>query len=64
MGGIPATFVTYATRNIDGTNSWRIPIWLQMVFSGIVLAGAPFIPESPRWLIANDKHEEAIEVMV
>lgn len=41
----------------------KIPLWLQMTFSGIVLCGAFFIPESPRWLMANDRHEEALAVM-
>lgn len=58
VGGIPGTFVPYGTSTISGTTSWRIPIWLQMVFSGIVLICAPFLPETPRWLIANDRHEE------
>jgi MFS family permease len=64
LGGIPGTFVPYGTEVIQGTNSWRIPIWLQMVFSGIVVVAAPFLPETPRWLIANDRHEEALDVMV
>jgi hypothetical protein len=46
-----------------GTISWRIPIWLQMVFSGVVLISSPFLPETPRWLIANDRHEEALNTM-
>jgi hypothetical protein len=28
----------------------------------IMLGLAPFIPESPRWLIFNDKHAEALSV--
>ena len=63
VGGIPGAFVPYGTSKIQGTNSWRIPIWLQMVFSGFVVLGAPFLPETPRWLIANDRHEEALDVM-
>ncbi|MCJ1314420.1 hypothetical protein MMC25_008102 [Agyrium rufum] len=63
MGGIPGTFIPYGTQNIAGTNSWRIPIWIQMTFSGIVLIFVMFLPESPRWLIANDRHEQALEVM-
>lgn len=63
IGGIPGTFIPYGTSFIAGTNSWRIPIWLQMVFSGIVLVFSLFLPETPRWLMANDRHEEAINVM-
>ncbi|ROT34577.1 hypothetical protein SODALDRAFT_364343 [Sodiomyces alkalinus F11] len=38
-----------------------LPVWLQMVTSGIVALGAFLIPESPRWLIANDKHDRAAQ---
>ena len=38
-------------------------MWLQMVTSGIVLVGVYFIPESPRWLVANDKVEQAADVL-
>ncbi|EOD52415.1 putative mfs lactose protein [Neofusicoccum parvum] len=63
VGAIPGTFVPYATSMLDGTPAWRIPTWLQLVFSGIVVLGAPWLPETPRWLIANDRHEEALNVM-
>lgn len=63
VGGIPATWTIYATQNIKGELSWRLPIWLQVVFSGGVLLGCLFCPETPRWLISNGKHEEAIRVM-
>ena len=53
----------YGTSYIAGANSWRIPIWLQMVFSGVVLVFALLLPETPRWLMANDRHEEALDVM-
>jgi MFS family permease len=63
IGGIPGTFVPYGTSYMTGSNSWRIPIWLQMVFSGIVVVFSLFLPETPRWLMANDRHEEALNVM-
>jgi MFS family permease len=63
VGGITATFVPVATHKMAGTASWRIPIWGQMIFSGMVVLGAPFLPESPRWLMAHEMHEEAMEVM-
>ncbi|KAL7779223.1 hypothetical protein CFE70_008726 [Pyrenophora teres f. teres 0-1] len=34
-----------------------------MIFAGIVLVCSPFLPETPRWLIANDRHEEALDTM-
>ncbi|KAA8643486.1 putative MFS lactose permease [Aspergillus tanneri] len=62
-GGIPGTFIPWRTSSIEGTMSWRIPIWLQMVFSGMVLLFCFTLPESPRWLISQDQHEAALQVL-
>lgn len=65
VGGIPGAFVPAGTtKHIAGSAAWRIPIWCQMIFSGIVILGAFFLPETPRWLIANDRNDEALEIMV
>lgn len=44
------------------TFAWRWPIALQGLFILIILFALPFLPESPRWLIAHDRVEEAVEV--
>lgn len=44
-GGIPGTFIPWRTSQIEGTMSWRIPIWVQMVFAGLVLVLCWTIPE-------------------
>jgi MFS family permease len=64
IGGIPGAYVPYGTSKIVGSNSWRIPIWCQMIYSGFVILGVFFLPETPRWLIAHDRNEEALAVMV
>ena len=48
IGGIPGTFIPYGTETINGTNSWRIPTWLQCVFAGLVLVFSLFLPEVMR----------------
>ncbi|KAF3913932.1 hypothetical protein ABW21_db0206221 [Orbilia brochopaga] len=63
VGGIPATWTLYGTQQLQNDLSWRLPIWLQAVASGLVVLGALFCPETPRWLISNDRHEEAIQVL-
>ncbi|KAI5837878.1 general substrate transporter [Morchella snyderi] len=65
IGSIPASWISYGTNlhYPEHNNSWRIPLWLQMSFSGVVLVGSLLIPETPRWLMANDRHEEALAVM-
>ena len=45
VGGIPGTFIPYGTSTIQSTESWRIPIWIQMVFSGLVLLFCFLLPE-------------------
>ncbi|KAF5684599.1 lactose permease [Fusarium circinatum] len=39
------------------------PVWIQLVTSGVVAIFAFFLPEAPRWLIANDKHDEAAAIL-
>ncbi len=47
----------------SATFSWRFPLAMQIVAPLIVLAGSGFIPFSPRWLLSQDRREEAFEVM-
>lgn len=35
-----------------------------MTFSGFIALSVFFIPESPRWLVANDRQEEALQVLI
>ncbi|CAN6633806.1 high-affinity glucose transporter Hxt2p [Trichomonascus vanleenenianus] len=44
--------------------TFRLPLWIQMVCPGIILIGVWFLPESPRWLIANDRQEEARKLII
>ncbi|EHA51908.1 lactose permease [Pyricularia oryzae 70-15] len=65
IGAILASWVTYAVaETMKGSlDAWRIPVWCQLVTSGFVLIFALFLPESPRWLMANDRYEEAQRVL-
>ncbi|KAL0632722.1 hypothetical protein Q9L58_008390 [Maublancomyces gigas] len=65
VGSIPASWTSYGTNLHfpESNNSWRIPLWIQMSFSGIILIGSLMMPETPRWLMANDRHEEALAVL-
>ena len=42
---------------------WRFPIAFQMVPAMLLLAGSPFLPYSPRWLMMQDRFDEAHEVL-
>lgn len=63
VGTLIASGVCYGTQSLITTWAWRIPSLLQAVpsiFAAIILL---FVPESPRWLIAHDRHNEAIAIL-
>ncbi|KAK3672438.1 hypothetical protein LTR78_007745 [Recurvomyces mirabilis] len=49
--------------SVHATFGWRFPLALQCLPPLIVLAGSNFIPYSPRWLLGQDRREEAFEVV-
>ncbi|KAI0024252.1 general substrate transporter [Xylariomycetidae sp. FL0641] len=64
IGAIVASSVTYGTQQIPSNWSWRLPSLLQMSPSILQVALVFFLPESPRFLISKDRHEEAFEILV
>ncbi|GJN81305.1 hypothetical protein PLIIFM63780_004838 [Purpureocillium lilacinum] len=63
IGSIIASWVVYGCSYLDSNSAWRIPIWCQMITSGIVVLGTFWLPESPRWLMAQDRHADAAKVL-
>ncbi|KAL8243663.1 hypothetical protein R6Q59_009921 [Mikania micrantha] len=58
-GSILASGAVRGALSLDGNVTWALPVWLQMVFSGLIAIFAYLIPESPRWLYVNGKREQA-----
>ncbi|KAJ5633133.1 hypothetical protein N7490_009472 [Penicillium lividum] len=63
VGGLLSSAITYKTAQYDSTWAWRLPSALQGVFSLVSLFIIPFVPDSPRWLIYNNRRDEALDVI-
>ncbi|KAI5197858.1 hypothetical protein AUEXF2481DRAFT_37949 [Aureobasidium subglaciale EXF-2481] len=64
VGGVAAAAITFGTQYLSTTWSWRAPSLLQFLPSMLCLIVLPFVPESPRWLVYNDRYEEARVVLL
>jgi len=62
LGILITNLVNYALRN-TGIDAWRYMFGCGVVPSGLFLAGAYFLPESPRWLLANNMEFKATKVL-
>ncbi|CAJ0546942.1 Ff.00g015690.m01.CDS01 [Fusarium sp. VM40] len=62
-GAFISSWVTYGTLQIESNWSWRLPSLLQSICSVIILVALYWMPESPRWLLSKDRHEEAQKVL-
>lgn len=56
-------FVQFGCSYIDGVASFRIPWALQMIPAILLSVGMMWFPESPRWLIDNDRDQEALDIL-
>lgn len=43
-----------------GTTQWRIPVAIQIIPGALMLIGLFFLKESPRWLMKQGRHDEAL----
>lgn len=56
-------WTSFGTERLGNEWSWRIPALLQGVPSLIQLFFLYWVPESPRYLIAKDRHDEALDIL-
>lgn len=43
--------------------AWRLPLAVQCAFSLVLAVGCAFLPYSPRWLMLQDREDEAVRVL-
>ncbi|OOQ85681.1 Lactose permease [Penicillium brasilianum] len=64
LGNILAGWATYGSNlHLKNSWAWRVPTLVQAGLPGVVLVLILFFPESPRWLIAQDRREEALDIL-
>ena len=65
FGAILAAWATFGTQKHIGTNdwAWRAPSILQAAYPILQLAFFWTVPESPRWLIAHGRSEQARDIL-
>ncbi len=64
IGMVIASWVVFGTSYITSSWSWRIPYILQLPLAVYVLIGVQFVPETPRFLLAKGRDEEAFQFLV
>ncbi|KAH3913600.1 hypothetical protein HBH56_105240 [Parastagonospora nodorum] len=64
IGTLVGTVIDNATHDIDGRNSYIIPLATIYFVPVVISIGLFFIPESPRWLMLMDKPEQASKAML
>ncbi|KAF2726186.1 general substrate transporter [Polychaeton citri CBS 116435] len=63
LGFVISNLVTLAFSSLMTETQWRFPLGIQMIFVVIILAMVPILPESPRWLLARKRDDEAKYVL-
>lgn len=56
-------WIDYGFASHTTSAAWRVPCILQLVLLVPMLALSMIVDESPRWLAAHDRHEEAFDVL-
>ncbi|KAF1934891.1 hexose transporter-like protein [Clathrospora elynae] len=64
VGSLIAACISYGTQNLKNNWAWRIPSILQAGPSLLQIIFIFMIPESPRFLISQDRHEEAYHILI
>ncbi len=63
LGIFLAYWIGYGFSTVTGSKAWRIPVALQAVFIVPIIILTFLVPESPRWDIAHDHSDRALDTI-
>ncbi|RFU80572.1 general substrate transporter [Trichoderma arundinaceum] len=63
VGAITAAWTSFGTHSLHSAWSWRTPVIAQLFWTTIQLFFVLFTPESPRWLVNNQRPNEALSIL-
>ncbi|KAI0016321.1 putative sugar transporter [Xylariomycetidae sp. FL0641] len=60
MGSVIATGINKGFASESSATGWKTVTGVQFIFPALITACTFFIPDSPRWLLSEDRQDEAI----
>ncbi|KAI8086109.1 general substrate transporter [Halteromyces radiatus] len=63
FGILISFWIDYGCQNIPSEAQWRVPFCIQIALGLLLVIGIFFFPFSPRWLMAQGRDDEALQVL-
>ncbi|VUC35347.1 unnamed protein product [Clonostachys rosea] len=63
VGYLIANWIGYAGAFAIGDVQWRVPLAMQVPPALLLLVLTIFLPSSPRWLVSQERYEDAVKVL-